>query len=126
MKEITIERFLDKIFKKQDTCTASDINKAVDEYRKKHPDVYVERDRDSINYLMSINKDKYYDDFENRVFRKQEVVICHCCGTKLRKFPDIKQFVKVTKNNNLHKMRSRRSWKWSDGKIENEYGMETN
>ena len=112
MKEISIEGLLDKIFKKQDTCTALDINKAVDEYRKKHPDVYVERDRDSINYLMSINKDKYYDDFTNHVFRKQEVVICRCCGTKFRKFPDIKQFEKVVKKNKRPK---RRIQKWSNG-----------
>ena len=39
MKEISIEPILDKIFKKQDTCTALELNKAVDEYCKKHPDV---------------------------------------------------------------------------------------
>jgi adenine-specific DNA methylase len=97
MKVISIELIFDRILKKQDTCTAFDINKAVDEYCKKHPDTYIERDRDTINWLMENSKDKYYDDYVNNIFRKQEIVICPCCGTKFRKFPDIKQFNKVKK-----------------------------
>lgn len=95
MKEISIEPILDKIFKKQDTCTPLELNKAVKAYRKKHPDVYIENDRDSINWLMECNKDKYYDDTKNNVFRKQEVIFCSCCGTKFRKFPDIEKYNKV-------------------------------
>ena len=114
MKEISIEPILDKIFKKQDTCTGLELNKAVDVYNKKHPDVYVERDRDSINYLISINKDKYYDDHLNHIYRKQEVVVCRCCGAKFRKFPDIKQFEKVVKKNKRPKPRRH---KWSNGSL---------
>ena len=114
MKEISIEPILDKIFKKQDTCTVLDLNKAVDVYRKNHPDVYVERDRDSVNWVMECNKDKYYDDYKNDVFLKQEVVICRCCGTKFRKFPDIKQFEKVVKKNKRPKPRRH---KWSNGSL---------
>jgi hypothetical protein len=96
MKEVKLEVVLDKHFKKKDTCTMQELYHAVENYRKKH-NVYVEYNNDTLIWTINVNADKFYWCHKDDLIHKQESHICHCCGSKHYKYPDVEKFNKIIK-----------------------------
>ena len=95
MKEITVEPLLDKHFKKKETCTMVELYHLVQNYQKKHPDVYVMYDRDYLHTVLEWHKDKFYWDSKANLIRKQHEIKCPCCDTIFRKYPDEEKFDRI-------------------------------
>jgi len=92
MKEVSLYDVLTLWFKRHDTCTMAELNHWVNKYREKH-DCYVPCDRDEIYYVLhTLGPDEFYWDNKAEIIRKQEVIICPCCGSKHLKYPDTGKF----------------------------------
>jgi hypothetical protein len=95
MKEITVEPLLDKHFETKETCTMQELYHLVEDYRKKHPNVYVMYDRDYLHTVLEQHKDKFYWDSNANLIRKQYEIKCLCCGTTHKQYPDVEKFEKI-------------------------------
>ena len=95
MKEECLEDVLDLFFKSRDSCTMPELHQFIDEYSKKN-NVYVPRDRDEMNYTIYVlGRNKFYWDAEANVLRKQIIIMCPCCGTEHKKYPNTKLFNEI-------------------------------
>ena len=95
MKEITVEPLLDEHFKKKETCTMPELYHLVEDYRKKHPDVYVQYDRDYLHYVLGLRLDKYYWNNREGVIYKQHEIKCPCCEAKISLYPEQTKYMNV-------------------------------
>lgn len=95
MKEITVEPLLDKHFKTKETCSMVELYHLVQDYREKHPDVYVMYDRDYLHTVIDWHADKFYWDAKVELIRKQHEIKCPCCETKFRMYPDDRIYTKI-------------------------------
>lgn len=92
MKEARLEDVIDEYFETHEICTMQDLYHFVHDYREKH-NVYVPYDHEELEYVLyTLGLDKFYWDPKAEIIRKQEVIICPCCGAKYRKYPDIDKF----------------------------------
>jgi hypothetical protein len=95
MKEVRLEDVIDEYFETHDTCTMQQLYHWVHDYREKN-DCYVPYHRDEIDYIFYTLKTYFFDE-KAQVIRKQDVIACPCCGTKFKKYPDVKFFEKLIK-----------------------------
>lgn len=95
MDEINVDEIIDKLLKKKDSCTMSQVYNASMKYREKHPGTYIDASGDTVDYYIYRDRDKYFWDYKAQVIRKQEISICPLCDTPHRKYPETEKFIRL-------------------------------
>jgi hypothetical protein len=92
MKEVDLYTVMQEWFKDHETCTMPELYHWVHDYREKH-DCYVPYDKDELDYILyTMGTDEFYWDYKAEVIRKQQVIMCPCCGAKHKKYPETDKF----------------------------------
>lgn len=103
MKEISGSDVLGIMFEELNinSCTFYDINMWKRNYNERFPDVYVDVTRD---VMSSIPSNRYYFDYKNSVFYKQEQLKCPICGDVHYKYPENETYKKLEKYYKINKL----------------------